>query len=149
MTRELIGKVLDLYIAQNSDKSRYGKKSIHLDKNGVLEDRFYGKNTQRSVLIVSNQSYNLAKKHNIDLEYGELGENILIDYNPYDFEIGTQIQIGNVTLEISQHCTLCKNLSKIDTKLPNLLKKDRGIFAKVIQAGKINKNDNVYINKMK
>jgi len=34
-------------------------------------------------------------------------------------------------------------LTKIDNKLPKLLKKDRGVFAKVLQIGTISQNDKV------
>jgi MOSC domain-containing protein YiiM len=74
-----------------------------------------------------------------------LGENILIDYNPYDLPVGTKLEIGEVVLEISQHCTLCKSLTKVDNALPKLLKNDRGIFAKVVKSGNISLKDKIKI----
>ena len=79
------------------------------------------------------------------MPYGSLGENILMDYNPYEMTVGDQIKIGNVHLEITQNCTLCKGLSKIDSKAPKLLSKHRGIFAKAVTDGKIKKGDFIYI----
>ena len=136
-----IGEVLELFISKKSvDK-------MLLDTKGVINDKFYAKDIDRSVLLSSIDSYRLAQHRDIELKYGELGENILIDYNPYRLKSGTQIQIGKATLEISQHCTLCKSLTKIDSKLPKLLKDDRGIFAKVIKAGEIKKRDKIYLIK--
>ena len=134
-----VGEVLELFVS---------KKSVDrmlLDTKGVLDDKFYAKDIDRSVLISSLESYTLAHNQNIALKYGELGENILIDYNPYQLQSGTKIQIGEAVLEISQNCTLCKSLTKIDSKLPKLLKDDRGIFAKVIKAGEIKKRDKIYL----
>ncbi len=74
-----------------------------------------------------------------------MGENLLIDYNPYHLQAGARLKIANVTLEISQHCTLCKSFTKIDAKLPKLLKDDRGIFAKVIKSGSIKEGDDIYL----
>ena len=139
------GKVLSLFVSIKGESKRVAKESIELDRDGVIEDKFYGKNAERSVLITSIESYNLAKKRGIDINSGELGENILIEYNPYHLPHGTQIAIGEAILEISQHCTICKSLSKIDSKLPKLLKDDRGIFAKVIKSGMVSKGDKVYI----
>ncbi len=136
-----IGEILELFVS---------KKSVDrmlLDTKGVLNDKFYAKDIDRSVLLSSIDSYRLAQSRDIELKYGELGENILIDYNPYRLKSGTQIQIGEALLEISQHCTLCKSLTKIDSKLPKLLKDDRGIFAKVIKAGEIKRKDRVYLIK--
>lgn len=125
-----------------------GKKeqiNLRLDVNGIVDDKHYGKNINRSVLISSTHSYELAKKSNIDLRYGELGENILVDFNPYILKIGAKIQIDDATLEISQECPICKSLSCIDKKLPLLLRKDRGIFAKVIKEGVITSGSSIVL----
>ncbi len=118
---------------------------LDLDKKGIVKDKHYNKNIERSVLIASLDSYALAKNHGIDVPYGALGENLLIDYNPYHLQAGARLKIANVTLEISQHCTLCKSFTKIDAKLPKLLKDDRGIFAKVIESGSIKEGDDIYL----
>jgi MOSC domain-containing protein YiiM len=120
-------------------------KDFLLDTKGIVNDKHYDKDIERSVLITSLESYALAKKHGIDAAYGALGENLLIDYNPYHLPAGSRHKIGNVVLEISQPCTLCKSLTQVDTKLPKILKNDRGIFAKVIEAGCITTGDNIYI----
>jgi len=139
------GEILELFISTKDSSSRTSKSFIDLDMGGVIDDKFYAKDLQRSVLISSIDSYLLAKDSDIDMDYGSLGENIVMDYNPYNLPTGSKIKIGEVVLEISQHCTLCKSLTKVDSKLPKLLKDDRGIFAKVIKSGTINKGDRVYI----
>lgn len=119
--------------------------SLNLDTEGIVDDKHYNKNTSRSVLITSLESYLLAKSHGIEIPYGSLGENILIDYNPYHLKAGRKLKIGNTILEISQLCTLCKSLTQIDTNLPKLLRDDRGIFAKVIEEGSIKEDDSIYL----
>ncbi len=144
MSLEKLGRIVELYYSTSD--GRVNADALTLDKNGVLLDKFHSKDIQRSVLIASLASYTLANEHSINLPFGSLGENILIDYNPYGLNPGTRLSIGNLVLEISQNCTLCKSLTKIDSKLPKLLKNDRGIFAKVITAGIIHKNDDIYIS---
>ncbi len=143
MSTTQVGKVLELFYSTNN--GRVNTTKLSLDNKGVVEDKYYNKNIQRSVLITSFDSYNLAKKANINAPYGSLGENILIDYNPYHLRAGDQLVIGEIILEISQNCTLCKSLAKVDKKLPSLLKDDRGVFAKVIVGGIIKKGDNIYL----
>ena len=126
-------KIKELFISiNNGEKSRKSVAVLNLDTNGILEDKFYNKNIQRSILITSVTSYTLAKERGIELKYGALGENILIEANPYSLQEGERLFIGDTVLEITQHCTLCKGLSSIHPQLPKLLKEDRGIFAKVI-----------------
>jgi len=121
------------------------ESELALDQKGIIKDKHYNKDRERSVLIASLDSYILANEHGIDMPYGALGENLLIDYNPYHLEAGTRLKIADVILEISQHCTLCKSFSKIDAKLPELLKEDRGIFAQVIESGCIKEDDAIYL----
>jgi len=130
----MTGKVIELFITQNSDKkTRLSVDSITIDTNGIIGDKFYAKDPMRSILLSSQYSYKLSQDNNIDINEGALGENILININPYSLIEGNKIKIGNTILEITQNCTLCKGLSSLDSRLPKLLKNDRGIFAKVIE----------------
>ncbi len=127
------GKVLKLFITSNdANKTRLSPEFITIDNEGVIDDKFHGKDLLRSILITSLESYELAQKEGIDIEYGLLGENILVDINPYDLLPGQQFTIADTVFEITQNCTLCKGLSTVDAKLPKVLKNDRGIFAKAI-----------------
>jgi len=133
-------KILSLFLNRNS------VSSINLDENGVIGDRHYAKDPLRSVLITSIHSYEIAKNANIELKYGDLGENILVNFNPYSLKEGTKISFDEVVLEIANMSSLCKSLTKLDSKLPKLLKNDRGIFAKVIKGGVLKVGENITIN---
>ncbi|WP_297433305.1 MOSC domain-containing protein [Sulfurimonas sp.] len=128
------GKVLNLYITKDdTTKTKVSLQTAEIDSNGIVGDKFYAKDPERSILITSQDSYTLAKQNSINIDTGILGENILIDINPYSLVAGDRLQIGTALLEITQNCTLCKGLTTINSKLPKLLKNDRGIFAKVIK----------------
>lgn len=138
------GIVTDLFISIK-EAGRCSQTDIEIDKNGILKDKFYAKDAKRSILIASHDSYLLAENNEIDMAYGSLGENILLDINPYSLREGDKIVIGKVILEITQNCTICNSLSKVHDKLPTLLQNDRGIFAKTFKAGKIYKGDRVKV----
>ena len=138
-----VGNVFSLFYSTTI--GRTSATELLFDGKGIIKDKHYDKNIDRSVLISSMDSYNLVEDHGIDVSYGALGENLLMDYNPYHLETGARLKIGNVTLEISQHCTLCKSLTKINAKLPKLLKDDRGIFAKIVKSGNIKEGDDIYL----
>ena len=140
-----IGNIKKLFLSSSKSKHRIPKDYLFCDKNGIFEDKFYAKDINRSVLITSLSSYELVKKNNIDISYGLLGENLLVDFDPYKLQIGTILCIGDVELQISQECTICNHLSVIDKSLPKLLEKDRGIFAFVRKEGKLNINDDIYL----
>jgi MOSC domain-containing protein YiiM len=131
------GKLLKIFITKDDkDKTKVIKNKISVDEDGIKEDKFYKKDQNRSILITSIQSYELSAQNSIELEHGMLGENILIDINPYHLKHKDKVVIGDTVLEITQHCTLCKGLSSVNSKLPKLLKDDRGIFARYISGDK-------------
>jgi len=142
------GKVLKLFITKaDKNKTRQNVNKITVDSLGIIGDKFYSKNEKRAILLTSIDSYNLTKEHGIDIETGSLGENILIDINPYGLVEGERLFISGIELEITQNCTLCQGLSSVNSKLPKLLKNDRGIFAKVIShTGEIKIDDMVKIS---
>ena len=143
MQDQTLGKVIKLYTTVRAEPSRIQHQEINLDLEGVINDKFHAKGLERSVLIASTESYNMAKAHEISIEDGVLGENILIDWNPYHLLAGERFKIGTVLFEITQNCTLCKGLSSVNAKLPKLLKNDRGIFAKVLHSGSIKIGDTI------
>ncbi len=145
MHNKNVGNVVRLFISKKDKQERFERTIIELDEDGIIDDKFYAKDINRSILLTSVESYNLALKHHIEMPFGALGENILIDYNPYSLLIGSQIEIGEVVVEVTQNCTICNHLSSIDKTLPTLLKDDRGIFVKVIEAGFIEKGDKLYL----
>jgi MOSC domain-containing protein YiiM len=138
-------RVLALFISVDNEKKRVCKEKLELDDKGVLDDKFYAKNSNRLILITSTSAYRLAKSSGIELEYGSLGENILVDQNINALAIGNQFKIGEMLLEVTQNCTLCNGLSILDPKLPEILKNDRGLFAKAITSGIIWKDDIITI----
>ncbi|WP_309496857.1 MOSC domain-containing protein [Sulfurovum sp.] len=145
MKKQMVGTVITLFVSVDGSSVHLEKEHVVLDEKGIKGDKYYDTNIQRSVLITSLASYTLVNDHNIEMPYGSLGENLLIDFNPYHLTAGDKLQIGGVILQISQNCTMCDHLSKIDEQLPILLKDDRGIFAKVIQGGEIKKEDEIFL----
>lgn len=138
-----VGEVLELFISKKGSSSRIAQTVIELDKEGILEDKFHAKDSERSVLLTTIDSYKMAVDKGISMSYGSLGENILIDFNPYSLAMGSKISIGKVLLVVTQNCTICNHLSSIDKRLPSLLKDDRGIFVKVVEGGVIEKGDKI------
>jgi len=138
-----IGTVIKLFISQSHEPKRKNMMKLVLDEKGIEHDKFYDKDLTRSVLLSSTHSYTMAEEENISIEYGLLGENILIDYNVYTLPVDAVIEIGEVAFQITQNCTICNHLSSIDKRLPKLLRNDRGVFVKVIESGTIHEGDKV------
>jgi MOSC domain-containing protein YiiM len=112
---------------------------------GIQDDKFAGKDEDKAVMIVGTIAYEIAKKNGIKLELGSFGENILLDFNPHDYFIGTIFKIGNTVLEVTQACTICNHLSVFGNALPSLVKNCRGLYCKVLEGGYIKKDMSVKV----
>ena len=143
-----IGKVLKTFSAtkESSGLPRPSVESLNLIEGfGIENDKFAGKKLEQTVMIVGMKSYEIALENEIKLELGSLGENILLDFDPHDFNIDEEIFIGDSIIKITQICTVCNHLSVFDKELPNLLKSHRGLYCKIIKSGLITKDMTVQI----
>lgn len=143
-----IGKVLKTFSAtkESSGLPRPSVESLNLIVGlGIENDKFAGKKLEQTVMIVGMKSYEIALENEIKLELGSLGENILLDFDPHDFNIDEEIFIGDSIIKITQICTVCNHLSVFDKELPNLLKSHRGLYCKIIKSGLITKDMTVQI----
>lgn len=149
---DIIGSVIDTFSAKKGQsglpRPKVEKLNLILDF-GIEEDKFSGDDLNRTVMIVGNYTYNVAKENGMDLELGSLGENILFDFNPHDYEVGTQFAIGDTVIEITENCTICSHLAVFGKGLPKLVKECRGLYCKIVKAGEIKKDLPVVLVKEK
>jgi len=141
-------KVIDIFSATKDDKSKVRPKrdKLNLIKDyGIKNDKFALKNLEQSVLIVPIDAYNITQKEGIELEFGSLGENILVDFNVMDLDLGTKIKIGDAILQITQKCTMCNHLAIFDKRVPKLVKNHRGVYCKILESGEILKDMKIEI----
>lgn len=140
---KILGKVLNTFSAtkESSGSPRPLVFQLNLIKDyGIENDKFAGKKLEQTVMIVGVQSYEIAKNNGINLEFGSLGENILLDFDPHILEVGTKLIIENSIIEITQTCTVCNHLAVFDENLPLLLKGHRGLYCKIIKSGIVSKD---------
>jgi MOSC domain-containing protein YiiM len=138
-----LGKVLKTFSATKESRGlpRPQVASLNLIEGfGIENDKFAGKKLEQTVMIVGLESYEIALKNGIKLEYGSLGENILLDFDPHDLSVNQELIIGTSVIQITQVCTICNHLNVFDEKLPTLLKNHRGLYCKILKNGIISKD---------
>ena len=140
-----MAEIIRLFIAEADRKGRTECDTLLFDSGGVLGDKFHGKKPDRSVLITGRPAYELAARHGIALEEGDLGENILLDLDPRELEEGCIVRIGEVELEMSRRCPICEHLAIYDERLPRLVKELRGVYLSVRKGGRIDRSSPVEI----
>jgi MOSC domain-containing protein YiiM len=53
--------------------------------------------------------------------------------------------VGEALLELTQVCTVCNSLSQFDLRLPKLLYGGRGLYARVLESGRVRVGDPVLV----
>ena len=143
-----IGKVIEIFSADKNSSGfpRPIVEQLDIIKDyGIKHDKFAGKNQDKTVMIVGLKAYTIAEENGINLDYGSFGENILFDFDPHKYKVGSTFLINDVKLEITQNCTICNHLGVFSQDLPSLVREHRGLYCRIISSGIITKENIVYI----
>ena len=139
-------KILQLFLAEDKQEGRSPRETLIIDAGGVLGDKFYGKKPDRSILLTGTVAYRMAEDEGITLMAGDLGENILVDFDTRRLDPGDQLQCGDVVLEVTRHCPICEHLAQYDPRLPRLMKETRGVYLRVIEGGVVGIGASISLN---
>ncbi|RTG98280.1 MOSC domain-containing protein [Thermus scotoductus] len=142
----MTGKVISLHLGLGSGLPKPQMEVLELIAGfGAKGDRHAGKDPDRAVLVAGLPAYEKAREAGIDLPFGALGENLLLDLDPHHLPPGTRLRVGEALLELAQVCTVCSSLSQFDLRLPKLLYGGRGLYARVLEGGLVRVGDPVRI----
>ena len=118
-----------------------------IENFGLENDAHAG--SERQVSLLSYEIENaFFEKNELDLEAGVFGENLLV--SGFDFKkmaIGTKLKCGDVVLEITQIGKECHTGCNIREKTGDCIMPREGVFAKVVNGGKIKVGDEMSIVK--
>jgi MOSC domain-containing protein YiiM len=142
----MTGKVLSLHLGADKGLPKPRVEVLELRAGfGALGDRHAGQDPDRALLVAGIAAYEEAKEAGILLPHGALGENLLLDLDPHGLPPGARLQVGEALLELSYACTVCSSLSQFDLRLPKLLYGKRGLYARVLQGGRVRVGDPVQV----
>lgn len=121
-------------------------KALLVKEWGIENDAHAGK-WHRQVSLLAQESIDKMKKIIPSLENGAFAENIITSgVNLHSLSIGDKIRInGEVLLEVTQIGKECHNSCAIKIKTGDCIMPREGIFAKVLEGGKIKKIDPVEV----
>jgi len=146
------GKVLNTFSAPEGQSGLPRPQASQLELkegHGIIGDKFAGKDLDQTVMIVGRRAYALAKEAGIKLKPGSLGENLLLELDPHQLSVGTQLRIGTAVIELTEACTLCNHLSVFDRKLPKLVRHDRGVYCRIVSSGVVSPGDSIAVSTLR
>lgn len=140
------GRVLSLHLGSGEGLPKPRVEALELVAGfGARGDRHAGRDPDRAVLVAGLPAYEKARRAGIPLPFGALGENLLLDLDPHELPPGARLRVGEALLELAQVCTVCKSLSQFDLRLPKLLYGGRGVYARVVEGGRVRVGDGVRV----
>jgi MOSC domain-containing protein YiiM len=110
---------------------------------------------QRQVLLVDTSILSELASQDIHLEPGMMGENIILDgMAVMALAIGTQLEIGETLLEVTEVRNPCYQLNAmhphllkaVATKVEGQVRRNAGMFARILTGGWVRPGDPVIIS---
>jgi len=144
------GKVVAVCRSEQKGTVKKEINSGEIIKGFGLKGDAHGGNWHRQISLLAKESIDKFKnkvKENYELNFGDFAENITTEgIKLYDFPVGSKIKIGKkVILEVTQIGKKCHHECKIYQQIGNCIMPKEGIFAKVLNGGKIKVGDPVII----
>jgi MOSC domain-containing protein YiiM len=119
---------------------------INIKKNHGIEGDAHAGDWHRQISLLGEESVDKLRSHFPDLPAGAFAENILTKgITLYELPIGTKLRVGETLLEVTQIGKECHQACAIRKVTGDCVMPREGIFAVVLEEGKIKAGDMVEI----
>ena len=117
------------------------------EEHGLVGDAHAGVLPKRQVSLLAVESIDKMRGRGLELNPGDFAENITIEgMNLHKLPIGTRMTIGEgVLLEVTQIGKECHTACAIRRQVGQCIMPEEGVFARVINGGKVRPEDKVSI----
>lgn len=151
------GKIVDLFIAPNTDDKVLAQKSVHLASHqGIVGDRYFVAQQRLEIetpapprkeditLISADELEAFNTRFELNIPLGDFRRNIVTRGVDLNALIGKRFRIGNALCIGMELCEPCSKLARtVNTLvLPHLVNRG-GIRAAVLEAGDVKRDDDL------
>jgi molybdopterin adenylyltransferase len=143
------GKILAVNISEKKGTRKTNVNSCHVLKDFGLKDDAHGGPWHRQISLLANESIQKMTALGLNVGYGDFAENITTEgIDLVHLPIGTIIRIGKqVVLRVTQIGKECHERCAIYYQAGDCVMPKEGIFAEVINDGKVAAGDEIVIEK--
>ena len=115
------------------------------EEHGLVGDAHAGVLPKRQVSLLAVESIDKMRGRGLELNPGDFAENITIEgMNLHKLPIGARLTIGeSVLLEVTQIGKECHTACAIRRQVGQCIMPEEGVFARVINGGKVRPGDEV------
>jgi MOSC domain-containing protein YiiM len=143
----MIGEVLAVNISEKRGEKKKPVNEATLRAGRGIEEDAHAGDWHRQVSLLSLSSFDKMRSLGADVKYGDFAENISVGgIDVVTLPIGTKIRIGEALLEVTQIGKTCHDQGcAIRKQVGTCVMPTEGIFAKVLESGKIKTGDRVEV----
>ncbi|SJZ89191.1 MOSC domain [Selenihalanaerobacter shriftii] len=144
-----MAEIFAVSISENKGEQKTNKDSVTLKEDyGIIGDAHAG-DWHRQVSLLAQESIDKMIEKGLDVSAGDFAENLTTKgIDLLSLEIGSRIRINNeVVLEITQLGKECHDRCAIYHQAGDCVMPREGIFAKVIQGGKVQPKNKIEVIK--
>ena len=141
-----MAKVIAVWISEKKGTVKHPVPEIQVKKqHGIIGDAHAG-DWHRQISLLGNESVERMREVFPDVPVGAFAENILTEgITLYELPIVTKLKVGEVLLEVTQIGKECHASCAIRKQVGDCVMPREGIFAIVLEKGKIRAGDSVSI----
>ena len=141
-----MGKIITICLSAEKGTAKQEIAEAELVEQYGLKGDAHAGNGERQVSLLSLEKIELFRSKGANVNFGAFGENIVAD--GIDFAalpIGTKLRCVNALLEISKIGKECHKHCAIYHRMGDCIMPREGVFARVLQGGKIKTGDEIYV----
>lgn len=140
-------KIVSIATSKKKGTRKVSVDEAYLKKEHGLEGDAHAGKWHRQVSFLASEEIDKARRSGLDVTFGDFAENIAttgIDWK--NIPVGTRVRLGSDALvEITQIGKECHNRCAIYYMAGDCIMPREGVFARVLQEGKIRRGDQISI----
>ncbi|BCG47374.1 MOSC domain protein [Citrifermentans bremense] len=142
----MTGKIIAVNVSLNKGERKTPVPEVTLRENHGIEGDAHAGDWHRQVSLLAQESIAKMVALGLDVKEGDFAENITTEgVDLVHLPIGTQMQLGETLLEVTQIGKECHNRCAIYYQAGDCVMPKEGIFAKVLKGGVVRPGDAVTV----
>lgn len=141
-----MGKILAICTSEKKGTQKKPIDTARLIEDWGIEKDAHGGKWHRQVSLLSFEKIEAFREKGAEVDFGAFGENLVVEgFDLGQIPVGSQFQIGEAVLELTQIGKECHNHCAIYQAVGDCIMPREGVFTKVIKGGEIKTGDEIHL----
>ena len=141
-----MGKILAICTSEKKGTQKKMINTARLIEDWGIEKDAHGGKWHRQVSLLSFEKIEAFREKGVEVDFGAFGENLVVEgFDLRQVPVGSQFQIGEAVLELTQIGKECHNHCAIYQAVGDCIMPREGVFTKVIKGGEIKTGDEIQL----